>query len=126
LFLRFSFTEGEVFVPPHLYGELAKTEEGCKLIRQSGHFVQFVKALTTPPDQGTLLRRRASIWAIGHIGASETGFHFLEEYNVLPQLVQLAENSPSFSIRGYVNQVSSLKFSSFYLERMKSEYSINR
>jgi large subunit ribosomal protein L17e len=96
-----SLTEGEVLVPPHLYGELAKTEDGCKLIHASGHFTQFVKMLTAPPTQVTLLKRRACIWAIGHIGASETGFRFLDEHNVLPQLVHLAENSSSFSIRGY-------------------------
>jgi hypothetical protein len=95
-----SYAEGEVLVPPHLYGELAKTEEGCKLIHQSGHFVRFVEILNASPNQVTHLKRRASIWAIGHIGASETGFHFLEEHNVLPQLVQLAETSPCFSIRG--------------------------
>jgi rapamycin-insensitive companion of mTOR len=32
-------------VPPHFYRELARTAEGCKLLRQSGHFYDFTTTI---------------------------------------------------------------------------------
>ena len=97
------FTHGGV--APHLYGCLARTEEGCQLLRTSGHVHEFVDVVRNT-DQDALqspmmfLQFKACLWALGHIGSSETGFPFIEESNVIPDLVRLAETADLFSLRG--------------------------
>eukprot|EP01132_Coremiostelium_polycephalum_P001142 gene1142-1449_t len=87
-----------VYLPPHFFGELAKTEEGCKILRKSNAFPTFVQV--AKDYKANPLDRRAAIFAIGQIGSSVPGFSFLEEYNVIPLIVDLAENSSCLSIRG--------------------------
>jgi len=87
-----------VYLPPHFYGELAKTREGCDLLEKSKHIPKFISYIQDPKtDQ---LKKRAALWALGHIGSSSTGFKFLEKYSVLPLILGIAENSPCFSLRG--------------------------
>ncbi|EFA85309.1 cytosolic regulator of adenylyl cyclase [Heterostelium album PN500] len=87
-----------VYLPPHFFGELAKTEEGCKILKQSGHFLTFVGIARD--DAAHPLQRRAAIFAIGQIGSSTTGLQFLIEHNVVSLIVDLAEKSPCLSLRG--------------------------
>eukprot|EP00743_Colponemidia_sp_Colp-15_P007761 GILK01008403.1.p1 GENE.GILK01008403.1~~GILK01008403.1.p1 ORF type:complete len:1354 (+),score=260.34 GILK01008403.1:95-4156(+) len=87
-----------VYVPPHFYGELVKTSEGVELLRESNHFQDFtneIKAESTPP-----LVRRAALWTVGHIGACDNGFVFLEETRLVPVIVSIAQESLCLSLRG--------------------------
>lgn len=102
-FLSTYNTDDEVFVVPHFFGELAKTQDGCKFIKRANVVPKFVKLLTKNPGVGqtaSSLDRRAAIWALGHITCSPTGFELLEPQNVVQILVDLAENAQSLSIRG--------------------------
>src|SRR5689334_1976497 len=47
---------------PHLYGELAKTEAGCRLLRQSNHVPHFVHTVEDPSS--VPIERRAALWAL--------------------------------------------------------------
>jgi len=87
-----------VYLPPHFFGELAKTSEGCKILKKSNNVESFVKIAKDP--KANPLSRRASIFAIGQIGSSVAGFQFIEEYKVIPMLIELAEQSSCLSIRG--------------------------
>jgi len=87
-----------VFPPPHFYGELAKTKEGCDLLEKSQHIPNFINCVND--TKANALERRAVIWVLGHIGASKTGFQFLEKDNVVGILATLAETSLNLSIRG--------------------------
>jgi len=93
-----STTKRVVDIPPHLYGELTKTSMGCKIFDDFNHFPDLVAdivSVSRPP-----LLRRAALWAVGNIGASETGLAFLERHDVIENIVNLAETSTCLSIRG--------------------------
>ena len=46
---------------------------------------------------------RFLIWIIqGHIGAGERGLHFLEEEEIIPTILEIAEASPIPALRGSV------------------------
>jgi rapamycin-insensitive companion of mTOR len=47
-----------------------------------------------------LIRKRAALWAIGHIGSSENGFKLIQEAEILEGIVKMAETSEILSLRG--------------------------
>jgi len=87
-----------VNAPPHLYGELAKTEAGCKILKDSKHFCRMLESITDPLLLP--LERRAYLWALGHVGSSVTGLQLLEKYDIIPKIVNLVEKAESLSVRG--------------------------
>lgn len=96
--------EGDARVPPHFYRELARTLEGCKLLREKGHFEEFAATIrdhgmeTNDPD--SLLKVKGCLWAVGNVGSMELGAPFLEETDVVQQIVRIAENHEIMSLRG--------------------------
>ncbi|ETN42624.1 uncharacterized protein HMPREF1541_01781 [Cyphellophora europaea CBS 101466] len=90
--------------PPHFYRELARTEEGCKLLRQSGHFYEFASTIRDfdleDDDFEALLKVKGSLWAVGNIGSMELGAPFLEEDDVVKTMVRIAEGAAVLSVRG--------------------------
>ncbi|GAM19472.1 hypothetical protein SAMD00019534_026470 [Acytostelium subglobosum LB1] len=108
-----------VYLPPHFFGELAKTEEGCFILRRSNNFAKFVKM--AKDELAHPLERRAAIFAIGQVCSSQPGFQFLVEFNVVPLLVELAEKSPCLSLRGTcfyaLGMISSIEAAAEILEK---------
>lgn len=91
-------------VPPHLYGQLAKTEEGCAYLEEQQilpGLLAVLQAHATEAHNATaLLHVKAVLWACGHIGgASEQGMHMLQAQGWTP-LWQRALQSPVVSVRG--------------------------
>ncbi|KAI9140964.1 Rapamycin-insensitive companion of mTOR, N-term-domain-containing protein [Paraphysoderma sedebokerense] len=91
---------------PHFYGELTKTEEGCTLLRQKGHFKEFVKFIRNyglqKLNEKMCLKLKSVLWAVGTIGATKMGLPFLEETNIIKDIVNIAENAEVLSIKGFV------------------------
>lgn len=83
--------EDEVFVPPHFFGEISKTKEGCKLLKKSNAINKFIKSIKSP--KYSHMERRAAIWALGSVAASETGWTFLQPLNVALLFADIV-NSP--------------------------------
>ncbi|KAI8394190.1 Rapamycin-insensitive companion of mTOR, N-term-domain-containing protein [Radiomyces spectabilis] len=95
---------GDGLTPPHFYGELTKTEEGCSLLREKGHFqlfANFVRNYSVKDhDAGNLQRLKAVLWALGNIGATKNGLPFLEQEEIVKDIVYMAENSEVLSLKG--------------------------
>ncbi|KAI0998862.1 Target of rapamycin complex 2 subunit [Podosphaera aphanis] len=96
--------DSDVHVPPHFYRELTRTEEGCKLLRDKGHFESFA---TTIREYGMLyhdveliLKVKGCLWAVGNVGSMELGAPFLEESDVVQNIVKIAESHEIMSLRG--------------------------
>lgn len=91
-------------VPPHFYRELARTEEGCRLLRQSGHFYEFASSVREfnldEEDAEALVKIKGCLWAIGNVGSMELGAPFLEESEVVSSIVRIAEQAQVLSLRG--------------------------
>ena len=90
--------------PLHFYRELTRTEEGCRLLRQSGHFYEFATTIRDfnldDDDFEALVKVKGSLWAIGNIGSMELGAPFLEEDDVVQTVVRIAEGAQVMSVRG--------------------------
>lgn len=91
-------------VPPHFYRELTRTVEGCKLLRDSGHFEAFVSSIRNlwaeQEDPEILIKVKGSLWAVGNVGAMELGAPFLEESDVVSWVVKIATSSQVMTMRG--------------------------
>jgi hypothetical protein len=92
--------EGEVLVPPHLFGELAKTDQGCELIRQGGYITQLLQVMSSEQVPSDSIKKRGALWALGHVGSSESGSKLLDLTRFVTQVIDLAEHSECPSLRG--------------------------
>lgn len=90
--------------PAHFYGELTKTDEGCQLLREKGHFREFANFIREHGmerrDNKIISKLKSILWAVGNIGASKSGLHFLEEEDIVKDIVHIAENSAVLSLKG--------------------------
>ncbi|CAK5284163.1 unnamed protein product, partial [Mycena citricolor] len=94
--------EGTVL--PHFYGEMAKTDLGCQILHEKGHFAEFSEFIrlhsSESDDSEVILKLKSILWAVGNIGATEGGLHFLEEEEIIPTVLDIAQNSLIPSVRG--------------------------
>ncbi|EIN12989.1 hypothetical protein PUNSTDRAFT_97994 [Punctularia strigosozonata HHB-11173 SS5] len=92
------------FSPPHFYGEMVKTDLGCQVLQEKGHFNDFVDFIrqqaSENADPDVILKLKSTLWAVGHIGATEGGLPFLEETDIIPVILEIAEQSLTLSVRG--------------------------
>ncbi|CAO3594443.1 unnamed protein product [Absidia cylindrospora] len=99
-----SLQAGDGLSPPHFYGELTKTEEGCTLLRDKGHFQLFTNYIRDyslePQDAETMQQLKSVLWAVGNIGSTRNGLPFLEEEDIVKDIVYMAENSEVLSLKG--------------------------
>jgi len=91
-------------VPPHFYGELAKTELGCQVLQESGHFTEFAHFIRQhgleSDDFDIIAKLKSILWTVGNIGSSSGGLPFLEEEEIIPIVIEIAESSLVLSVRG--------------------------
>lgn len=96
--------DNDANVPPHFYRELTRTKEGCKLLRDKGHFEEFASTIRDygmlSDDAELLLKVKGSLWAVGNVGSMEFGAPFLEECDVVENIVKIAESHEIMSLRG--------------------------
>ena len=84
--------------PIHFYGELVKTKAGAEFLKQSNHLELFRKDILS--QETSLLKKRAALWAVGHIGSNEHGISLIQEQDLIQPIVNLAENADFLSLRG--------------------------
>jgi len=83
---------------------MSKTELGCQILSDKGHFSEFALFIRQhspdSEDPDLTLKLKSILWAVGNIGATEGGLHFLEEEEVIPAVLEILEKSPIPSVRG--------------------------
>ena len=96
--------DGDAHVPPHFYRELTRTDEGCKLLRSKGHFEEFANTIREygmlSDDPEMILKVKGCLWAVGNVGSMELGGPFLEESDVVENIIQIAQSHEIMSLRG--------------------------
>ncbi|CCL99718.1 uncharacterized protein FIBRA_01740 [Fibroporia radiculosa] len=94
----------ESIVPPHFYGVMAKTELGYQVLQEKGHFVEFAQFIRQhgleSDDHDLIVKLKSILWAVGNIGATEGGLHLLEDEEIIPSIMEIAEQSLVLSVRG--------------------------
>lgn len=96
--------EADPHVPPHFYRELTRTEEGCKLLQDKGHFGEFAATIKEhgleAGDSEIMTKVKGCLWAVGNVGSMERGAPFLESCDVVEDIVRIAEWHEVMSMRG--------------------------
>lgn len=96
--------DNDPHVPPHFYRELTRTVEGCKLLRDKGHFEEFASAIREYgmlyDDLELVLKVKGCLWAVGNVGSMELGAPFLENSDVVQNIIKIAESHEIMSLRG--------------------------
>ncbi|BFZ56514.1 hypothetical protein PYCC9005_003561 [Savitreella phatthalungensis] len=92
-------------LPYHFYGELAKTDEGCRLLKSKGHLPAYVDILETDwssphRNDEEVCAAKAALWAIGNVGAEELGISFLIDTGAVDLIVDLVKTASHVSLRG--------------------------
>ncbi|THV00832.1 hypothetical protein K435DRAFT_827891 [Dendrothele bispora CBS 962.96] len=91
-------------VPPHFYGEMVKTELGCQILQEKGHFVEFAQFIRQhaheSEDPELIMKLKSVLWAVGNVGSTEGGLPFLEEEEIIPFILEIANQSLIPSLRG--------------------------
>jgi rapamycin-insensitive companion of mTOR len=94
-------------VPLHFYGELTKTDEGCRILDEKGHFNEFSQFIVACKDEDEdleiIVKLKSCLWAIGNIGANDGGVPFLEKSGIVREIVFIAERSSVISLKGYMS-----------------------
>ena len=88
--------------PLHFYGELCKTSAGCALLKRKGHINRFLEILRKPQSQDnkSILRLKAILWALGHVGSTRAGLTYLQEEGIVKDIVAFSQNTTCLSIKG--------------------------
>lgn len=106
-------------LPPHLYYFLTQTRRGSKMLVDSG-VISGCRARLLD-DAVPVRKKRAALWALGFIGASDKSVDWVVEQSLVSIIVKVAESSPYLSLRGtacYVlNMISGSKLGRKRIER---------
>ncbi|KAI1815872.1 Rapamycin-insensitive companion of mTOR, N-term-domain-containing protein [Poronia punctata] len=91
-------------IPPHFYRELTRTKEGCQLLEDKGHFLEFASTIRDhgmqSDDAEMMTKVKGCLWAVGNVGCMELGAPFLESTDVVERIVEIAESHEVMSLRG--------------------------
>ncbi|CAM1510003.1 Fc.00g003380.m01.CDS01 [Cosmosporella sp. VM-42] len=91
-------------IPPHFYRELTRTQEGCRLLSDKGHFEEFAATIRehgmATGDSEVLTKVKGCLWAVGNVGSMELGAPFLESSDTVQQIIKIAESHEVMSLRG--------------------------
>ncbi|KAJ1723395.1 hypothetical protein LPJ53_002259 [Coemansia erecta] len=90
--------------PAHLFGELVKCAGGRAFLQDTGIPGLLFETLANIPWNSELPADvsglKATLWAIGAMGASKEGFLLLEPFDVLARVTEVAREATSMSIKG--------------------------
>ncbi|XP_055367761.1 rapamycin-insensitive companion of mTOR-like isoform X1 [Betta splendens] len=91
-----------VYLPVHLYGQLVHDKTGCHLLEAQSVVPDLsyaVRSLMLDTWEG-IKKLKAALWALGNIGSSNWGLNLLQEENVIPDILALAQHCEVLSVRG--------------------------
>ena len=81
---------GYALIPPHLFGQLSKTEEGLKKLKNC------MPRLLHLLGSNHISKRRASLFALGHLGSVPNGI----TAETVVKMIESAKESNSYLLRG--------------------------
>ncbi|XP_036382233.1 rapamycin-insensitive companion of mTOR [Megalops cyprinoides] len=91
-----------VYLPVHLYSQLVHDKTGCHLLEAQSVVPDLSYTVRSPVlDKWEGIKQlKAALWALGNIGSSNWGLNLLQEENVIPDIMALAQHCEVLSIRG--------------------------
>ncbi|XP_039659993.1 rapamycin-insensitive companion of mTOR-like [Perca fluviatilis] len=91
-----------VYLPVHLYGQLVHDKTGCHLLETQSVVPDLSYTVRSPmlDTWEGIKQLKAALWALGNIGSSNWGLNLLQEENVIPDILALAQHCDVLSVRG--------------------------
>ncbi|XP_039875242.1 rapamycin-insensitive companion of mTOR-like isoform X2 [Simochromis diagramma] len=91
-----------VYLPVHLYGQLVHDKTGCHLLEAQSVVPDLSYTIRSPmlDTWEGIKQLKAALWALGNIGSSNWGLNLLQEENVIPDILALAQHCEVLSVRG--------------------------
>jgi rapamycin-insensitive companion of mTOR len=69
-------------VPPHFYGEMSKTELGCQVLQEKGHFTEFTQFIKQhgleSEDTDLIMKLKSILWTVVRLNQRSMPFHLRE------------------------------------------------
>ncbi|KAK3090902.1 hypothetical protein FSP39_015586 [Pinctada imbricata] len=92
----------DAFLPVHLYGQLSQHKDGFDLLQQQECLEDYFQCIKCQNlhSSDDIVKMKEALWVVGHIGTSTWGVNWLEEKDLLPEVIKLAEECGVFSVRG--------------------------
>ncbi|XP_055941079.1 rapamycin-insensitive companion of mTOR-like [Argiope bruennichi] len=97
-----SHTIRNVYLPPHMYGQLVQHHEGVNILLDNGVLPELYNNICHPnfSTDMDILHLKASLWALGHVGSYPLGLKIIIKEDLIPCIVDLAATAPVFAVRG--------------------------
>lgn len=91
----------DVFIYPHLYGELSQHEKGFQALIQNGHIFKMMQCVQNGfcCTDAEILELKSSLWGLSNSGTSSLGLQLLEQENIIQTIVNIAQACQVLSIR---------------------------
>ncbi|XP_068594516.1 rapamycin-insensitive companion of mTOR-like [Brachionichthys hirsutus] len=91
-----------VYLPVHLYGQLVHDKTGCHLLEAQSVVPDLSYTVRSPmlDTWEGIKQLKAALWALANIGSSNWGLNLLQEENVIPDILALAQHCEVLSVRG--------------------------
>ncbi|XP_021912957.1 rapamycin-insensitive companion of mTOR isoform X2 [Zootermopsis nevadensis] len=105
----------DVFIPPHLYGQLVQHEKGFQLLVKEGKLHNLFQCVHNRhcSSEQEILKLKAALWGCGHVATSSLGISLLAEHGIVQAVLHLAQNCPVYSVRGTAFYVLGLLATTF-------------
>ncbi|KAK4875147.1 hypothetical protein RN001_011569 [Aquatica leii] len=100
----------DLFLAPHIYGQLVKHTEGYNILLEHGsidRYIQCVENGLCETDE-EILNLKASLWCLGHLGSCPKGAELLNNKGTIFCIIKLAQHCVVYSIRATAFFVLSL------------------
>ena len=116
---RENYSIKDVFVPPHLYGQLSLTNAGLEILVQEKYIADMIKHLVNFCHAATLsngtshdtcgiigvpkkdwILVKSAIWATAHISSTSIGAKWVDNLGGIAAIINFAEKCDVYSLRG--------------------------
>jgi hypothetical protein len=89
-------------MPRHLYGELARSAEGCAVLVKRNLIHNLIRLVRSSKSHSSSSELRAALWSLGHIASSEFGFNIVIgiDYYFIDFCVERVLSCSNYSMRG--------------------------
>uniref|UniRef100_A0A1Y1M3X9 Rapamycin-insensitive companion of mTOR n=1 Tax=Photinus pyralis TaxID=7054 RepID=A0A1Y1M3X9_PHOPY len=91
----------DLFLPPHIYGQLTRHAEGFAILLECGSvdkYVQWIDNGLCETDDD-ILKLKVALWSLGHLGSSLKGTELLNSKGILASIIRLVQHCVVYSIR---------------------------
>ncbi|KAK5644405.1 hypothetical protein RI129_005705 [Pyrocoelia pectoralis] len=100
----------DLFLPPHIYGQLARHAEGFSMLLEYGSVVKYVQWIDNGlcETDDDILKLKVALWSLGHLGCSPKGTELLNSKGIIVSIIRLVQHCVVYSIRATAFFVLSL------------------